>query len=250
MSLDAMTASGALSLDVGSALPSAPRPPTRREREAARARTQRREAAAKGLCISCPPRRRRSARPGKKTCVDCAKRSRTYDRTSLKAAQKAGRCGRCRKVPREVGALCKGCDERVKSYPSHGTNVTRERRADENLCANGCGGSAFDRKLCLDCAGDENAKDRARREERIAQGLCYRCGKRPAPPRAGLFVWEGHAESEPDEIVGGWDFVGAWRAPTTEEMARLVAGLFPLRGHAFPATGDEEDFEAKEARRG
>ena len=185
MSLDAMTASGALSLDVGSALPSAPRPPTRREREAARARTQRREAAAKGLCISCPPRRRRSARPGKKTCVDCAKRSRTYDRKSLKAAQKAGLCGRCRKVPREVGALCKGCDERVKSYPSHGTNVTRERRADENLCANGCGGSAFDRKLCLDCAGDENAKDRARREERIAQGLCYRCGKRPAPPHKG-----------------------------------------------------------------
>jgi hypothetical protein len=28
-------------------------------------------------------------------------------------------------------------------------------------------------------------------------------------------------------------------------MARLAAGLFPLRGYAFPATGDEEDFEAK-----
>ena len=40
MSLDAMTASGALSLDVGSALPSAPRPPTRREREAARGRRE------------------------------------------------------------------------------------------------------------------------------------------------------------------------------------------------------------------
>jgi hypothetical protein len=66
-----------------------------------------------------------------------------------------------------------------------------------------------------------------------------------APPRAGLFVWEGSAESEPDEIVGGWDLVGEWRAPTAEEMARLAAGLFPLRGYAFPATGDEEDFEAK-----
>lgn len=64
-----------------------------------------------------------------------------------------------------------------------------------------------------------------------------------APPRAGLFVWEGSAEREPDELVGGWDFVGSWRTPTGFETARLDSGRFPLRGHAFPATGEEEDFE-------
>ena len=65
-----------------------------------------------------------------------------------------------------------------------------------------------------------------------------------APPRAGLLVWEGTAEREPDELVGGWDFVGGWRGPTPEEMARLASGRFPLRGHALPPFGEEEDFEA------
>lgn len=60
------------------------------------------------------------------------------------------------------------------------------------------------------------------------------------PQHAGLWVWEGSAEREPDELVGGWDFVGAWRAPTAEELARLAAGCFPLRGHAFPALGAKE----------
>jgi hypothetical protein len=69
-----------------------------------------------------------------------------------------------------------------------------------------------------------------------------------APSRAGLLVWEGTAETEPDELVGGWDFEGTWRGPTPEEMARLAVGKFPLRGHAFPATGEEEDFDVDLAK--
>lgn len=69
-----------------------------------------------------------------------------------------------------------------------------------------------------------------------------------ALPRAGLWVWEGTAETEPDELVGGWDFVGEWRGPTPVEMSRLAVGKFPLRGHAFPATGEEEDFDVDLAK--
>lgn len=65
----------------------------------------------------------------------------------------------------------------------------------------------------------------------------------PDAPRAGLWVWEGHAEPEPDYLVGGHDLIGAWRAPTAEEMQRLAEGRFPLRGHPFPA-GEPEAFEA------
>lgn len=61
------------------------------------------------------------------------------------------------------------------------------------------------------------------------------------PPRVGLLVWEGEAD---DKVADQW--VGTWRAPTAEEMARLAAGRFPLRDHAFPGVGNLDTFEPME----
>lgn len=64
------------------------------------------------------------------------------------------------------------------------------------------------------------------------------------PEHAGLAVWEGictvtitqgdadDCESDADVM---FDFKGAWRAPTGEEMARLALGRMPLRNAPMPA---------------
>jgi hypothetical protein len=66
----------------------------------------------------------------------------------------------------------------------------------------------------------------------------------PYAPCAGLWVWEGSAEPEPDPLVGGYSFTGEWRKPTADEVQRLAEGRFPLRGHPFPAD-EPETFEAR-----
>lgn len=57
--------------------------------------------------------------------------------------------------------------------------------------------------------------------------------------KPGLRIWEGFASGGPD----GCRFVGAWRSPTAEEVGRLTAGKFPLRGAPLPLTEASIDFE-------
>jgi hypothetical protein len=150
-----------------------------------RARAKRAEARRLGLCQMCPLARRRSARPGRSTCEDCAKDVLRRQRARSRRLAKDGLCDRCGLLPRTIGVLCKGCDDRRRSLPSRGVNVTTARRRKERLCRDGCGASAFAGLRCKDCAKIETEKQKARRAERVANGLCYRCGRHPAPAGRG-----------------------------------------------------------------
>ena len=158
----------------------------RRAREARRARENRAEARARKLCQLCPPKRRRPARPGKSTCVECSAGKSQSDREVLREQTRLGLCarGRCPN-PRTAGSLCAEHAKEKRNYPSHGTNTTVERRAAENLCRDGCGRSAFKSSRCEECSEVEAVKAEQRRADRVAAGLCYRCGKNKAPPNKG-----------------------------------------------------------------
>lgn len=159
---------------------------TRRERLARLARESRADARAKKLCQLCPKKRRRPARPGRSTCAECAATNAKRQRNDLMEQKRSGRCAKYRcPNPREVGSLCAEHDRKKKAYPSNGTNVTVRRRAAENLCREGCGRSAYDKLRCPECSTSEAEKTKVRKAERIAAGLCYRCGRNKAPPNKG-----------------------------------------------------------------
>jgi len=67
-----------------------------------------------------------------------------------------------------------------------------------------------------------------------------------APSWTGCAVWEGAAEREPDEQVGGWTLEGRWRKPSHVEMRRLADGRFPLRGEGLPESSGLVPFGTKE----
>lgn len=68
-----------------------------------------------------------------------------------------------------------------------------------------------------------------------------------APPTwTGCAVWEGAAEREPDEQVGGWTLEGRWRKPNYVEMRKLADGRFPLRRKALPENSELVPFGTKE----
>lgn len=138
-----------------------------------------------GLCQLCPRRRQRSARPGRSTCEECAKEVLRRQRKRSRRLREAGLCDRCGELPRTDGIWCAGCAKHMRSLPSHGRHVTHERRRQERLCRTGCGRSAFAGTRCKECAREEADAHKARRDERIARGLCYRCGKAPAPAGQG-----------------------------------------------------------------
>ncbi len=159
---------------------------TRRERQAKRAKARRDEARAQKLCQLCSPGKRRPVRPNRSTCVECARATAKRQREGIKLQTKLGRCAKPKcPNPRTVGALCENHDKLRKTYPSHGKNVTVTTRLAKNLCQEGCGRSAFDRRRCLPCSENEAEKAQQRKAERIAAGLCYRCGKKKAPPNKG-----------------------------------------------------------------
>lgn len=78
-----------------------------RTREAEKKRESRADARAQNLCSEC----HRPPRPGQRLCARCAERNRERARQSR--ARKM--CGRCLKVPREVGKICcKECNMKVQ----------------------------------------------------------------------------------------------------------------------------------------
>ena len=165
----------------------APLDPVERKRltNARFGRKKRAKARAAKLCQNCPLGRRRSARPGKSTCEDCAARQRKAQRQSRRERLAAKLCVDCGLVPFTAGTLCADCDARRRARPSYGRNATRQRRREERLCRGGCGRSAYRTLCCAECTAIEAEKAQVRRAERIAQGLCYRCGRHPAPANKG-----------------------------------------------------------------
>lgn len=159
---------------------------SRRERVARHARESRADARAKKLCQLCPKKRRHPVRPGKSTCFECAAANAKRQRRVILEQKQKGLCAKYRcPNPRGTGSLCAEHDRTRRSYPSNGRNVTVKRRRAENLCREGCGNSAFDKTQCSECSELGATKAILRREERIAAGLCYRCGKNKAPPNKG-----------------------------------------------------------------
>ena len=135
------------------------------------------EARRRGICTRCPVYKKEPALPGRSLCWRHATLARRYNRDRYKRRLKAGVCDRCGRAPREVGIYCVSCAERRKKLPSNNTHAGRDRNVRQNLCADGCGRSAYKGTRCLDCAELARQKQRQRVQKRIDAGLCTKCGK-------------------------------------------------------------------------
>lgn len=143
--------------------------------------TRRKDARQKGLCQLCPKQHQRPARPGRSTCIECAAGVLRAQRKRLKRLHAAGLCARNCGRKRTHGIYCEEHYQHRQTLPSAGRNVTHERRVKANLCRNGCGRSAFKGTRCKECAEEEAAARKTAAIERVEEGLCYRCGRCPAP---------------------------------------------------------------------
>lgn len=85
----------------------------------------------------CTICKRRLAKPGKKTCTTCISKSTTNRRKSM--------------------GLCVDCNKPLDTKESVKSNCTKT--------------------LCRECAIKHNAKIKKRRDERLENGLCIKCGK-------------------------------------------------------------------------
>lgn len=194
------------------------------EADAVRLREQRQAAKRRGVCLDC---RRRSSRPGRTTCEECAAAETQRRRRRLRERAAGGLCARCGKGPRDAGTICQACKRRLRGLPSAGANATRQARAKERLCRDGCGRSAFAKSRCKECSALAAQKQKDRLAARAAARLCYRCGREPAIRHRSCKRCRRSRRN-------------AYHASKRrrEAEARLVAALAPRRSRSRPV-GDE-----------
>lgn len=141
-----------------------------------RQKAHRADAKRLGLCYQCPLSRKNKAIPGKVLCQECATKMRNYRLRIYKSRIKSGLCGKCGIRPRAEHTLCVECSSSEKKRGPF-RHVTRSKLLKQNICTNpGCGKSAFKGYLCVECAKEAAMQQQRRRLDRVAAGLCGRCG--------------------------------------------------------------------------
>jgi hypothetical protein len=131
-------------------------------------------------------------RPGMKRCMECSIKEGERVRAQHDARAKAGLCVRCGAPVEDEGRLtCRACREHQKRYNAQNAAAVKrlhERRKAEGKCT-GCGERWAEpgKTLCEKCLefgrarhrvyDPDGAKAKARRQARIAAGLCVDCGK-------------------------------------------------------------------------
>jgi hypothetical protein len=126
-------------------------------------------------CITC-----RQEKVGRKDARTGAARRRLRSKEDIEALHilrleriAAGYCHNCSlRRPEEGKTNCTPCRQR---RAARAAQLTKARR-DRNLCVR-CGETESPAgKYCASCRKADNIKNQVRRLERIAAGLCYRCG--------------------------------------------------------------------------
>lgn len=98
------------------------------------------------------------------------------------ANRERGLCG-CGRPPKPDRKSCAVCMAKCRE-------ATKARRKLPGHCR-GCGKANQTRKLCDTCRPSWNARDRRKRAERRARGLCHNCGLPSVP---GKSLCAAHAE--------------------------------------------------------
>ena len=211
----------------------------RRARDRARSRRRAGERAAAGLCVPCG---RRAPEAGRTACAECAERKRAASRARDARLRAEGRPRR-RREPRETvrqrrrrqtadriaRGVCTKCgidppeDGRRQCGPclARGREADRLRHGKARARGLTYGGRDPGRKR----AG-ARAANRKRREVRIAEGRCTRCGRRP-PAEDGTVcetcrVERRAAERAIYEARRSAGLCGRCGGPTTDGGARCA----------------------------
>ena len=211
----------------------------RREKDRERARRRAGERAAAGLCVRCG---RRPPEAGRTACAECAERKRAASRARDARLRAEGRPRR-RREPREAvrqrrrrqtadriaRGVCTKCgidppeDGRRQCGPclARGREADRLRHGKARARGLTYGGRDPGRKR----AG-ARAANRRRREARLAEGRCTRCGRRP-PAEDGTVcetcrVERRAAERAIYEARRTADLCGRCGGPTTDGGARCA----------------------------
>lgn len=144
----------------------------------------------RGLCPRCGGKH--PVRPGMKRCMECSIKEGERVKARHDARAKAGLCVRCGAPVEDEGRLtCRACREHQMRYNARNAAAVKrlhEKRRAEGKCIE-CGQHWAEpgKTLCEKCleAGrarhrvydPDGAKAKARRQARIAAGLCIDCGK-------------------------------------------------------------------------
>jgi hypothetical protein len=144
----------------------------------------------RGLCPRCGGKR--PVEPGRCKCTECRERDTGLVKQRRDAWTAAGLCSRCgRPIEREGYKTCNVCRSKSKVYEqTNAKNVKalHDRRLDAGKCVR-CGtrwaeGGHTMCRLCMDKQKQrhkrydpDGSKAKARREKRIAEGLCVDCGR-------------------------------------------------------------------------
>ena len=175
-----------------------------------------------------------------------ADRARFRKRTAQRKA--SGLCPRCgERRPEDGLAMCGACAEKRRA--SERARDARRRAAGVKRRRN---------------PATERARDRRRIAERIARGLCTKCGTEPAEPARRLYAGCGEKHRAADraryteakargELYGGRD-PGAKRkaartASAKRRQARLDAGMCTRCGRRPPVDGGTVCGRCRDARR-
>ena len=216
----------------------------KRDRE--RKRGYREKRASEGLCVTCgknPPA------PGRKNCSECL-RDDKETREALKslhicvscrirtAAPNRIRCEYC--LAKKAEIMAKKRDnpaewEKIKAYKKEHYYSNKQN----GLCVI-CGGPVTDGKArCPKCRRKDSKRHRKSyvkmhpipRDEWVGEGLCYRCGKKPALP--GLHSCQQCRDIQMRSLSFGEEGRRLQR-----QKIRLTGGYFGRKNTCYPTVSD------------